>query len=344
MTQINMTASSQTFTCESCGHINIVPASSSVNMATDVKKASAVEPRSQQGLLEQVDLPPILGREPSTVSKIAADLDDLNVLAAANAAADGKLVQHVEELHQHQAAHPPHHTIQRRASHLNPTLSGSHGLSHLSRSSSTAETLPQAPLRHNSQVASLQSEHAALEQADLPPALAKQPSAVSKLAAETDDLDAIAAANAAHDGKLEQHMQELHMHQAGHNALHNTPSRRISRLNPTVSGAYTPSNLSRAVSDASDLGHDTLPQQSGPSQPHPPTAHLADQLAEDVIRTSGSAVSAIPSRAASVLPHSRKLLRTHVTRRCSHHAQQLRRMTVASLMKRARLLRLCNKL
>ena len=312
MAQISLTASSQTFACESCGHINVVPTALSSTPTADSKKgtASAADLTTQQGVLEQVDLPPILSKEPSTVSKLAADLDGLNVLAATNAAADGKLVQHIDELQQHQTAHPPHHTIQRWGSHLNPTLSGSHGLSHLSRSSSSAADAPHhAPVRHNSQVSSLQSEHTALEQADLPPALAKQPSAVSKLAAETDDLDALAAANAAHDGRLEQHLQELHQHQAGHASLQNTPSRRASRLNPTSSGGYTASNLSRASSDASDLGHDTLPQQSGPPQPHPPPPPAASHHAVGITHTHGalgSSASAVLSPAVSAVPTSRK--------------------------------------
>lgn len=296
MAQVNITASSQTFACESCGHINVVPVGNSQRVAAASKQDSQPpNSQTQHGLLEQVDLPVVLGKQASNVGKLAAGLDGLDLLAAANAAADGKVEQHAEGHHLHPAVHQPHHTIQRRASHLNPTLSGSHGLSHLSRSSSSAEAQSLPPTRHTSQAITPQSEHAALEQADLPPAVARQPSIVSKLAEEVDDLDMIAAANAAHDGKLQQHLQERHMHQAGHAVLHHSPSRRASHLNPTLSGAYNASNLSRASSEASDMGHDTLPQQSGPSQPHPPAAHIADQLAEDANQAASG---------STLLPHA----------------------------------------
>lgn len=307
MNLINLTASSQTFACESCGHVNVVPASLSHTQEGTNQKAATSEPHAQQGLLEQADLPASLGKEPSTVSKLAADLTDLSALAAANAASDGKLVQHVEELHQHQASHPPHHTIQRRASHLNPTLSGSHSLSHLRRSSSGATDLsPHQGLssrHHPSQTAAQHSDHAALEEADLPHSLAKQPSAVSRHIAEADDLNGLAAANAAHDGRLEQHLQELHVLHPGH-AMHSTPSRRASRLNPSLSGAFALGTLSRGSSDALELAPDTLPQQSGPAQPRPPSSLVADQLTEGLQRTaSGSTASAVPSRSPSAFPN-----------------------------------------
>lgn len=144
MAQVHLTASSHTFACESCGHLNVVPSSyPSSSKSTDKTQEAAVEnAQSEHETLEQVDLPTAADtQKPArTVSKVADDADDLNAVAAANAANDGKLEQHLEELHVHQAhAHGAHHLGPRRASHLHPSGLVPRRPSLLSRSSSEAQ-------------------------------------------------------------------------------------------------------------------------------------------------------------------------------------------------------------
>lgn len=141
--QIHLHASSQTFACESCGHLNVVPVSEAPLKASG--KSSAAELHSEHELLEQVDLPPAVDTQTKpqrTVSQAADNDDDLNALAAANAARDGKLEQHLDELHMHQGqTHGTHHTMSRRSSHLHPSGSIPRRSSILSRSSSDARDL-----------------------------------------------------------------------------------------------------------------------------------------------------------------------------------------------------------
>lgn len=145
MAQIHLTASSQTFACESCGHLNVVPVHQpgSLRESDKTQAADDEDAHSEHDLLEQVDLPSALDSQKKperSVSRVANDTDDLESLAAANAAKDGKLEQHLEELHLHQAhAHSPHHLAQRRASHLNPSGLVPRRSSTLSRSSSEAQ-------------------------------------------------------------------------------------------------------------------------------------------------------------------------------------------------------------
>ena len=143
MTQIHLHASSQTFACESCGHLNVVPVSE-VPLKTS-GKSNAAELSSEHEILEQVDLPPAFdtqNKPQRTVSQAADNDDDLNALAAANAAKDGKLEQHLDELHMHQGqTHGTHHPMSRRSSHLHPSGSIPHKSSILSRSSSDARDL-----------------------------------------------------------------------------------------------------------------------------------------------------------------------------------------------------------
>lgn len=141
MTQVHITASSQTFACESCGHLNVVP----FHQPDGLKAADKAEEQAhfEHQALEQVDLPAVLdGQKPeTTISRLADDSQDLNALAAANAAQDGKLEQHLEELHLHQAhAHSPHH-LGRRASHLHPSGLIPRRPSLLSRQSSEAQDI-----------------------------------------------------------------------------------------------------------------------------------------------------------------------------------------------------------
>ena len=142
MAHIHLTASSQTFACESCGHLNIVLAQQIVSSKAVDKSQNAVDEQahSEQEILEQVDLPPTLDsqRTPErSVSRLADATDDLNALAAANSAKDGKHEQHLEELQLHQAhVHSPHQLAQRRTSHLYPSGSTTRRSSILSRSSS----------------------------------------------------------------------------------------------------------------------------------------------------------------------------------------------------------------
>ena len=143
MTQIHLHASSQTFACESCGHLNVVPINEVPLKASG--KSSAAELHSEHEVLEQVDLPPAFdtqNKPQRTVSQAADDDDDLNALAAANAAKDGKLEQHLDELHMHQGqAHSTHHSMSRRSNHLHPSGSIPRRSSILSRSSSDARDL-----------------------------------------------------------------------------------------------------------------------------------------------------------------------------------------------------------
>lgn len=143
MTQINLHASSQTFACESCGHQNVVPVSEVPLKASG--KSSAAELHSEHEALEQADLPPVSdtqNKPQRTVSQAADNNDDLNALAAANAANDGKLEQRLEELHMHQGqTHSTHHTMSRRSNHLHPSGSIPRRSSILSRSSSEARDL-----------------------------------------------------------------------------------------------------------------------------------------------------------------------------------------------------------
>ncbi|KAL3158447.1 hypothetical protein ABBQ38_010681 [Trebouxia sp. C0009 RCD-2024] len=140
MAQIHLHASSQTFACESCGHLNVVPFSE-----PSLKVLSRSSSADAHKILEQVDLPPAgtsLNKTERTVSQAADNNDDLNALAAANAAKDGKLEQHLEELNIHQEqAHSPHHLVPRRASRLHPAGSIPRRSSILSRSSSEAQVL-----------------------------------------------------------------------------------------------------------------------------------------------------------------------------------------------------------
>lgn len=143
MAQIHVHASSQTFACESCGHLNVVSVCEVPLKAWG--KSSPSEHHSEHEVLEQVDLPPASdthNRPQRTVSQAADDNDDLNALAAANAAKDGKLEQHLDELHMHQGqAHSTHHPIPRRSSHLHPSGSIPRKSSILSHSSSDARDL-----------------------------------------------------------------------------------------------------------------------------------------------------------------------------------------------------------
>ena len=143
MTQIHLHASSQTFACESCGHLNVVPASEVPLKASG--KSNAAELPFEHEILEQVDLPPAFETQDKpqrTVSQAADNDDDLNALAAANAAKDGKLEQHLDELHMHQEQmHSTHHPMSRRSSHLHPSGSIPRKSSILSRSSSDARDL-----------------------------------------------------------------------------------------------------------------------------------------------------------------------------------------------------------
>ena len=146
MTPTQVTAFSQTFACESCGHLNVVPFHqlNSLRAANKVQEPAAEQVPCEHQALEQVDLPSGLdGQNPeTTISKLADDTEDLNALAAANAAQDGKLEQHLEELHQHQAhAHSPHHLGQCRASHLHPSGLIPRRPSLLSRQSSEAQDI-----------------------------------------------------------------------------------------------------------------------------------------------------------------------------------------------------------
>ncbi|KAL0051996.1 hypothetical protein WJX82_006165 [Trebouxia sp. C0006] len=146
MAQTAVTASSQTFSCESCGHLNVVPFHQPdvLKAADKAQEPAAEQAPSEHQALEQVDLPSGLdGQKPErTISRLADDTEDLNALAAANAAQDGKLEQHLEELHLHQAhAHSPHHLGQRRASHLHPSGLIPRRPSLLSRQSSEAQDI-----------------------------------------------------------------------------------------------------------------------------------------------------------------------------------------------------------
>lgn len=153
MTQIHLHASSQTFACESCGHLNNVPINEIPLKASG--KSSGAELHSEHEILEQLDLPPAVDTQHKpqrTVSQAADNDDDLNALAAANAAKDGKLEQHLDELHMHQGqTHSTHHPLSRRSSHLHPSGSIPRRSSILSRSSSDArdvaedQQLPQQP-------------------------------------------------------------------------------------------------------------------------------------------------------------------------------------------------------
>lgn len=140
MAQIHLHASSQTFACESCGHLNVVPASEMPHNASS--KSNGEEAYPEHKILEQVDLPPAgdsYNKPERTVSQAAENDDDLNALAAANAAKDGKLEQHLDELHIHQEqAHSAH---SRRPSRLHPTGSIPRRSSILSRSSSETREL-----------------------------------------------------------------------------------------------------------------------------------------------------------------------------------------------------------
>lgn len=140
MAQIHLHASSQTFACGSCGHLNVVPICEVPFKASG--KSSPSEHHSEHEVLEKVDLPPAsdtYNKPQRTVSQAADDNDDLNALAAANAAKDGKLEQHLDELHMHQGqAHSTHHPIPRRSSHQHPSGSIPCRSSILSRSSSEA--------------------------------------------------------------------------------------------------------------------------------------------------------------------------------------------------------------
>ena len=143
MAQIHLHASSQSFACESCGHLNVLPITEFPHKASS--KSSSAETHSGHEILEQVDLPAVLDTQHKperTVSQAADNDDDLNALAAANAAKDGKLEQHLDELHMHQGqAHAQHHLTSRRASHLHPSGSIPRRSSILSRSSSDARDL-----------------------------------------------------------------------------------------------------------------------------------------------------------------------------------------------------------
>ena len=143
MAQIHVHASSQTFACESCGHLNVVPVCEVPLKASG--KSSPSQHHSEHEVLEQVDLPlasDTHNKPQRTVSQAADDNDDLNALAAANAAKDGKLEQHLDELHMHQGqGHSTHHPIPRRSSHLHHSGSIPRRSSILSRSSSDARDL-----------------------------------------------------------------------------------------------------------------------------------------------------------------------------------------------------------
>ena len=142
------------------------------------------------------------------------------------------------------------------------------------------------------------SEHEVLEQVDLPPASDthnKPQRTVSQAADDNDDLNALAAANAAKDGKLEQHLDELHLHQGQGHSTHQPIPRRSSHLHPSDSIPRRSSILSRSSSDARDLAEDQqLPQHSGSAQPHPPTSHLATPS-----KGSGSLQHSVPGSARS---------------------------------------------
>lgn len=146
MAQTDATAPSQTFACESCGHLNVVPFHhpDGLNAAYKAQGPAAEQAHSEHQALEQVDLPAALdGQKPeTTITRLADDSEDLNALAAANAAQDGKLEQHLEELHLHQAhAHSQHHLGQRRASYLHPSGLIPRRPSLLSRQSSEAQDI-----------------------------------------------------------------------------------------------------------------------------------------------------------------------------------------------------------
>ena len=146
MAQTNVTASSQTFACESCGHLNVVAfhQPDGLKAADKAQGAVAEQAPSEHQALEQVDLPSGLDshKPETTITRLADDSEDLDALAAANAAQDGKLEQHLEELHLHQAhAHSPHHLGQRRASHLHPSGLIPRRPSLLSRQSSEAQKI-----------------------------------------------------------------------------------------------------------------------------------------------------------------------------------------------------------
>lgn len=145
MTQIHLHASSQTFACESCGHLNVISSSQAPLKEMKSQDLSRAAAHAEHELLEQVDLPTAQNTQKKperTVSHAAGDTDDLDTLAAANAAKDGKLEQHIEELHLHQAhAHGSHHSASRRPSHLHPSGSLPRRSSTLSRSSSGAQDL-----------------------------------------------------------------------------------------------------------------------------------------------------------------------------------------------------------
>ena len=145
MAQVHLHASSQTFACESCGHLNVIPSSQAPLKESKSQDLSRVAAHAEHELLEQVDLPAAqtTHKKPErTLSHAADDTDDLDTLAAANAAKDGKLEQHIEELHLHQAhAHSAHRSASRRSSHLHPSGSLPRRSSTLSRSSSGAQDL-----------------------------------------------------------------------------------------------------------------------------------------------------------------------------------------------------------
>ena len=146
MAQIHINATSQTFACESCGHLNLIPASSaSLKGSGKSLIGNAAAPHSEHAMLEQADLPPAHDtqkRPERSLSQVAVDTDDLDALAAANAAKDGKLEQHLEELQLHQAhAYSAHHLTSRRSSHLHPSGSIPRRSSILSRSSSDAQEM-----------------------------------------------------------------------------------------------------------------------------------------------------------------------------------------------------------
>jgi len=146
MAQIHVTASSQTFACESCGHLNVVRLHQpdGLKAADKAREPAAEQAHSEHQALEQVDLPTALDvqKPETTISKLADDTQDLNALAAANAAQDGKLEQHLEELQLHQAhTHSPHNLGPRRASHLHPSGLIPRRPSLLSRQSSEAQDI-----------------------------------------------------------------------------------------------------------------------------------------------------------------------------------------------------------